>query len=362
MAAMRRTSDSGLIVALVVFCVLMFAGLGCAIWFYQQFSLAKSGIETNQDVFNELVHAQFRDSGWELSTKAPQPGELAIRYTRESYRQVAEKLAEAAEYEKVVRPMLGWESVEGMGTAMTESPIQKASEEEGVPAYAELRGLLNGYEGAYGELSDEVASLRGDNDDLSTRLEETKQNLVETQQRLRDDLSRETQKFKDDLAKLRADYTDLVARHDRQRSEATQWQQKHQQEVNERRREVAQLEAEVVRWRAMYEDVVAPPGERERLVADGEIIEVSTEYDFVIIEGGRDRSVNEDDRFVVYSLTPDGKGLKKGEILVGQVDQHTSLATVAEEKAYILEGDSFVSLQKWQHFQRKTGGGGGGEG
>ena len=65
--------------------------------------------------------------------------------------------------------------------------------------------------------------------------------------------------------------------------------------------------------------------------------------------------MSQSDRLIVYTVTPDGRGRKKGEILVGEVYEHTSLATIVVEERgeYVLEGDSFVSVARWDSFHRE---------
>ncbi len=352
MAAVRRSSGSGVIVALVVFVVLTFVGIGCAIWFLQQFKMARQAIKTDQTAFEDTIGSAFVANGWELNQISPT--QQGFKFTQESYNGVAAKLAMAAEYEKQVQPLLGWQSLDSLKSALAESPAQKEAEQRGEPTYHELRLLLGFYEESYTRLNQEVADLRTRNDDLSKRLEETKQSLVQTEQRLQGQLTQATQKFEQDLNQLRSDYTDLMTRHDRQRQEATDWTGKYQEEVNARKSEVTSLQDQVAALQKRIDDLLAGPAGTDRLEAEGKVIEVRSDYDFVLIEGGQDRGVVANDRFVVYSVMPDGKGRKKGELLVGQVYEHTSLATIAQEDEYIVAGDSFVSLRRWDWFQGKT--------
>ncbi|KPK62066.1 MAG: hypothetical protein AMK73_06840 [Planctomycetes bacterium SM23_32] len=349
MAAAKRSSGSGIVVALVIFALLAVVGLGFAIWFYQQLSLARAAIVADQAAFKNSVAAEFAANGWKLTTQTP--SDLGVSYAAESYSDVTQKLKEAAEYEKVTLPLLGWESLEGIQTAMAESPLQRQAEQAGEPTYSALRPLLTQYEQSYERLSDEVADLRQRNDRLAADLDAANITRVQNEQKLRADLTKAQNEFRDGLNKLNADYRDMEARHERQRQEAADWQRKHQQEVQARRRDVADLKAEAENWREKYEKAVAGPGPREVLTAEGEVIEVWPDYDFVMIQGGSDRDRKANETYVVYTVTPDGQSKEKGRILVGQVHDHTSLATIAQEDGYIVEGDLFVSVERWDQFQ-----------
>jgi hypothetical protein len=131
-------------------------------------------------------------------------------------------------------------------------------------------------------------------------------------------------------------------------------QQKHQAEIDGRKADVARLQDEVVRWKQLYEQEIAPPKEGEQLVPAGEIIAVRPEFHYVTIQGGRNQEVKVQDKLVVFNLTPDGHERRKGVIEVDEVHENTSLASIAEESDLIVEGDYFVPLATWDYFQRGT--------
>lgn len=349
MAAVRRSSDSGMMVALGVFLVLAVVGIGAGIWFYMQWRVATDALAVDQAAFAETVGAQFRAGGWAL----PAPG-------RESYTAAAQKLASAAEYEKLMKETLGWEGAEGVRAALAESPAQQESAAAGTGTYTTLRQLLKYYEDNHGALAQRNAELVSSNASLSKRLDEAQTNFANTVAQIRQEANDASKRFSDDLAQLRTATTDLRSRLDAADRDVVASRQKYQQEVDGRRQDVTQLKAEAALWHKMYDDVVAGPGEREQLVAAGAVIEVKSDYDFVMVEGGKDREFKENDVFVVYRMTPEGKSEKKGVILVGRVNDHTSLATIAEEEGYIVAGDLFVTLERWQQFHRQPAAGAGG--
>jgi len=353
MAAVRRSSDSGIVVALVIFIILTVVGLGGAIWSYQQLRVAQQTMVATQNDFHDVIHTLFEQNGWELHTQTPT--ELGVRYVRESYEDVAAKLNAAAEYEQVFRPMLGWESLESAQTAMKRFAVQQEAAQRGDAMYATLRLLLERYDESYRNLTQRVADLTASGQATAEQLSKTRTELTDTQTRLRAENSRNLQDFQTKLGELRAVNDDLDARVGKHRQDAVAWQQKHQEEVNGRRTDVARLQAEADKWHKAYEDLITPPGGREKLVADGEVLEVRSEFDFVVIQGGADQGFKEDDAFVVYTVTPAGVNKRKGAIVVGQVKEHTSIATVIDEEGgYVLAGDPFVSALRWDQFHRRT--------
>lgn len=361
MAAVRRSSDSGLYVALAIFVILAFVGLGGAFWFYDQLSTVREATVKVQNDFGETVNAVFKDNQWEMTVQSPD--EHGIKYTKESFVQTAQKLAEAAEYEAAKADVLGWQSLDGMASALADSPLQRDVEDQGVGAYPKLDDLLLAYGEKYADLKREVADLTQEKDTLNARLQESRDAKNKADDAHRQALQAKAAEYSGNLAQHARDLADMTRQRDQERQRANDAQAKYQAEADGRRTEVADLRREVSKWQGMYDDAVAPPGERETLVAEGEVLQVDSENDFVIIDGGRKRGAVANERYVVYSVQPDGSNLRKGMILVGKVNEFTSVATITEEsKKYILEGDSYVSIERWNHFNRddivETGAGG----
>jgi hypothetical protein len=351
MAAVRRGSESGVVVV-VVFVVLAVVGIGAAIWCYQQMAKCEKAASRNQADFDSSVGKVFTDNAWKL-TIATAP-EFGLRYGADSYRETAEKLAEAAQYEKVVRPLVGFDSPEVLKAALADSPLQKEAEAKGQGGFAALKMLLSSYEDAYRNLSREVATLRTDKQDLEKQLADTRQKLVTTEGQLREDLTKANQQYKDDLTKLRQDYDELVTQRTQQQQATVEAQQKQQQEINALQKQVSDLKDDAAQWRKKYEEAIAPPTGKERLVPAGTILELNPSLKLAVIGGGQDQGVKKDEVFVVYSLTPDGKVQKKGLIQVSVVSPTTSRAYISEETKPLLQGDYVVSLERWDIFQRAT--------
>jgi phage shock protein A len=337
---------------MVIFAVIGVVGLGLAIWFYQQGKLLGGAIDANQQAFRQTVGKAFTESGWSLPTEPS--SEFGVAYADAAYRDVVKKLSEAADYEKKVQPLLGWESIEGFETALAGSALQKEAQAQGKATYPTLRGLVEQYERSYGALSQQVADLSKRNEQLTQGLDDARKDFLAQQEKLQDTLNQAKLADNKELATLRAENDKLQKGQASQRQAAQDWLDKYQKEVDGRRTDVTGLQKQVAFWRKKYDDEVAGPGERERLVAQGEVLQVYPEHDFVMIEGGKDRDLKPTDTFIVYSATPDGKGLRKGVLLVGQVYEHTSLASISEEDTLIVQGDYFVSLARWIQFHREA--------
>jgi len=346
MAAVRRGSESGMVVALVVLVVLAVVGIGGAVWSYRLLMIERNNVRTNQAAFADSIGKQFKDNAWALPTQSPP--QLGVSYTDQSYTAVAQKLAEAGEYEKAVKPMLGWESVDGMKAAMAESPAQK----EGTGTYATMRALLGYYENAYGQLSTEVGDLRTRNAALTADLDAARKDFVSRVEALNKKVNDDIENINAALTKAQQDYKDMSDREAKGRQDVAGWTQKYQQEAQARHDDVASLQDEAAKWRKQYEDLIAPPEGREQLVAHGKVMGVWPNYEFVMIEGGGKEGVKQNDVQIVYNILPDGAVQVKGVILVGKVNEHTALATITKEDHYIVEGDLFVSQARWDQYRR----------
>ncbi len=353
MAAMRRRSGSGIIVVLVIFVVLAFAGIGSAVWLYRELAQVKQVMLVTQDAVASSIQPVFDDNMWALSKQ--DPSELGVVYTVDSFREVAAKLEVAAEYEGPFMDLIGWDSLNGMRNALEMSPAQQEVEAKGETKFAEVSGLLAFYERVYQSLRQENENLRTGNADLSGRLAAAQDNVVATEKRLNERLSQETANFKSKLDELRIGYNDISTKLDDLGKVALDWEQKYQGEVQLRKQEQDKYSRGIAAWEKRYNAAVAPPPKEEQLVADGKVMTLDVKNGFVYVEGGKDKGFKEDAQYVVFARMPGGELRKKGAILIGKVDDNVSRATVAEEVegVVMIAGDLFVSAERWQRFQEE---------
>lgn len=347
MAAARRNSESGVIIALVFFVVLAFAGIGCAIWFGQQLAQTRTAVGSTQDAFAETVAAVFQENGWELS--AASPDELGVRFKREAFADVAEKLQQAAAYENQVKPALGWESIEGMKNAIAVSPAQQQIAAEGDGPFSTVQRLLMHYESAYRRMGSELEQLRAQNAGLIQQKENLSKQVAQQERNLREQLNDAEQEFKESLAKMRADYQEVLASFENMRQQAADWQQEYQQALNQHNALASDLKDQIAALQSELREIYSP-GEREQMTPEGHVLSVDSQFDSVFIEGGQDKNVRENDTFVVYGKTPDGKDRMKGLVRVSQVYDTTSRASILQEDEVIVEDDYIVTMKEWRLF------------
>ncbi len=358
MAAVRRGSESGVVIALVIFVVLAIVGIGFAVWSYSQLRMAQNEIEQNQQLFANNVGAAFNEAGWQLSTQTPT--ELGFKYGQQSYEDVAQKLEQAAECEKELMPTLGWQSLEGLRTDLSDSPAQAAAEAAGLSPYGDLRGLLQYYEETYADLKQQVASLNSENAALENQVSSLKQSLTETEREWGDKLAEATEDFQNKIAQLRQDYEDIVGKYNEQRQQTADWRQKHGQEVAEHERDVNELQRRLTHLQERYDEVVRGPQPEEKMAAESKVLVMNAEDQFVVLEGGADEDRKPETTYVIYRLTPDGQQRKKGTVEVAEVYEHSSLAVVTDETETILVGDPAVTKARWDRFHGQLAQAGGG--
>ncbi len=348
MAAVRRSSGSGVVVALVVFVILAVAGIGSAIYFYQRYAQASQALATTQTAIKDSIHEVFRDSGWTLTTQEASP--LGVEYVRQSFKDVAGKLELAAEYEDLQENELGWESVAGMKDAIRTAPVQREAEETGTPPMTSLKGLLALYERLYEQATSQVESLRSQNQQLTQQRSEGQDAKAELEEQLRTKVNTVTQSYNDKLAALQKSYDELDAELDRRSQQASERQEDYQEQINQAKSKVAELQDELEQWKERYEEIVRGPEKREKLQPDGQVIRMDTEQDFVYIEGGEDKGFRENERYVVFERMPSGEDRRKGVIVLAHVGDIISRGTLVSEEQYVLEGDYFVAQAKWNEF------------
>ena len=136
MAAAKRSSGSGVVVALVIFIVLALIGIGVAVWVYQQYAIVKKAALANQASFHGKVAKVFDGRQWPLERSVG--AEYGLEYGPDAFDDVAAKLHDAGAYEDMVQ-VLGWHSVEGVKSALEVSPVQDQATGE---TYSTLQGLL----------------------------------------------------------------------------------------------------------------------------------------------------------------------------------------------------------------------------
>ncbi len=348
MAAVRRSSESGVVVALVVFVILAVAGVGSAIYFYQRYAQTRQAVATTQQAVQETIHAVFKDAGWSLTTREASP--LGVEYTQESFGDVAARLGEAAEYEDLRENLLGWESIDGLRDAIRTAPVQKEAEAAGNPPMATLKGLLALYGKLYQQRVSEVASLKAQSQELKQQLNRAESEKTELENQLRAQLNAEAQSYKQKTVALQQSNDELNKELGRRSQQASKRQEEYQKQLNQANSKIASLQDQVEEWKERYWERVRGPEKRPQLQPDGKVIRLDEEDDFVYVEGGQDKGFRENERYVVFERMPSGEDRKKAIIVLGEVGEIVSRAAIVSEDQYVLEGDYFVSVARWDEF------------
>jgi len=346
MVAVRRSSGSGTLVALVIFIVLTLVAGGAAIWLAQQASAAKKALEDNQAAFQERVAAYFTEHNWELATEEDR-GPYGIQYGPSSYDSVKSYLEKATTYEQMTQ-VLGWDSVEGIKEAIRTSALQQEEETK----FVTLNALLGAYEDSLLAQRRLAEQLQDDLDSLRSQIADKDRAFSQMQKKLQDQNAADARKYAQDLADWKEKYDKVVAAHTEQRKQTQEWKEKYEAAVADAAGKIAELQKEVQVWKQLLEAYRAGEEKPETLVAEGKVLDVEREYNIVVIEGGQDVQRQPNERLVVYSESPSGTRLKKGEIVVTKVHDLTASASVVKEVHRIDSGDLFVNLETWNQFQK----------
>jgi len=167
------------VVALVIFIVLTFVGIGAAIWLYQQYSILQRAVAANQQAFEQQAASVFQREGWDLSHEVG--AEYGFKYDEQAYAQVAQKLNQAAEYEALLA-LLGWESTNEVQSALDVSPVQDERPDE---RYSSIAALLGFYEQQYELLTERVRELDAEVAAKQQLIDDKTAALTRTQNELR---------------------------------------------------------------------------------------------------------------------------------------------------------------------------------
>ena len=143
---------------MVVFLVIAIVAICAAVAFYQRASNARDAIATDQIAFEKNIAAVFRDNGWTLTEQSPP--EQGIKFGAKSYPEITDKLKQAAEYEKQAKPLLGWDSLAGMQSALDDSPAQKEAAAKNQSKLTSMKALLSFYETSTAQQAASIADLR----------------------------------------------------------------------------------------------------------------------------------------------------------------------------------------------------------
>lgn len=369
MAAMRRRSGVGVVIALVFFVVLTFGGAGASIYLYQQLELAKDAIVQTEKGLKTIA-SDFEKYGWgELPQQDPTA--LNVTFTRESFDTMRVRLATADHYLREIQPLVGYESTEAMERAIRNAPFQEivlrgGFEEEDQKeqfTYKSLKALLEQYEKDYVQLTSRRDQLQRDKTALEQQIRARLKELEDKEARHQAERNKLIGEHRKAIDTLNAGKRQLESAVARERQGKLAVEKNVQAKENERRaleqqmrRQVKQLEKEIERL------TPKPEREEEKLTPDGAVVTVKP--GFITIEGGENIGVEVDFRFVVYTKTPAGTNDLKAIVRVGKVYDAISevfILTAVEEDEEGLgglqKGDLVVSEDKWTRFYKEPEGG-----
>ena len=344
MAAARRSSGSGIVVALVIFIVLAFIGIGAGIYLFQQYAILKQAVMANQRSFEGNVGSVFKRQLWDLTREIG--AEYGFEYDEKAHQDVAGKLALAADQEAMV-PLVGWKNSGEVRSALQLSPVQTEQPE----AYSTVAGLLSFYEQEYKALTDRARNLQQQVANQQQIIDDKAAELAKVQNGLEQQINQATTDYKNALAQHRKDFNDMKQMYEQARGEVKQGREDYDKAQQRWETILAEVRKEADGWKELYQKVVGGGKiEEARLTAAGKVLEVEPIHEFAVLEGGEDTGRTTNQKFTVYSEAPGGVRTRKGEVHISKVEKTTSLATIFNQKQQILRGDMFVSNEVWEKF------------
>ncbi len=342
MAAARRSTGSGVVVALVIFIVLAFVGIGAGIYLFQQYAILKEAVRENQLAFESNIATVFKDQKWDLGREIG--AEYGLHYDEQAFRDVAGKLELAAEQEAMV-PLLGWKNSGEVKGALQLSAAQAEQPE----AYATVAGLLGFYEERYKALTERARSLEQQVANQQQITQDKAAELAKVQSNLMQQINNATTDYKNALAQHRKEFADVKQMYERARDELKQSRDDYQKAQQRWEAMLGEVRKEADGWKELYQNVIRGiKVEEVGLKAAGKVLEVEPLHELVVLEGGDDAGRKVNQKFVVYAEAPGGVRTRKAEVHISKVEKTTCLATIFNQAQQILRGDQFVSNEVWE--------------
>jgi len=352
MAAVKRRSGGGIVVALVFFVVLAFVGIGGSIWFYQQATLAQNAIKKNEQYFKDNIEKIATEAEWTF--KVGERTQLGVTINNDTFLDVASKLEVAMAFEKQ------WESLLGGTNKPTLESFQNAIANAAVEVPAgqdNVISLLGIFQSSYNASVDKAANAERARADFERKYEGLKKTYADKVKEHLTKYNALEAKHEAALTALRVGNAKLTKSFDGERSTRAGQEKKFKELEAANAREktglltkISALEATIARLKKIKEYT-----EKEEFVQDGRV--VKTSRNFTAVSGGKDVDMQPNTVLVVYSM----EGLKPVKMMllrVSRVHDFVSQAhaipddgeTLADmnAKAPLLGGEPYVTLSKWQ--------------
>jgi DNA repair exonuclease SbcCD ATPase subunit len=350
MANSSRGSGTMTIVALAVLIVLTIVGIGTSIWFFQQMSISKQATLANQNAFETQIASFFNEHDWDITHQTR--SEYGIKYNEDSYKDVAEKLQKAADLEAMSED-LGWKQPGEVERALQQNqpPNTKLST---------VKALLEHYSRELPALNSKVEELNNKLEHSQDLLADRRRELSELQEKFAKEKEDILKRHTESIAKLTSQYEEMVKLYQEARAELKDCQDRLDEARKQWEQEKAQLKAEAANWHKLYQQEKYGQVEDVELQPEGKILSLDPEYNFVIVEGGKDMDRKPDTRLVIYRESPDGKITIKGRATISKVNDTTSLALIASQEERLAENDLFTTETQWEAYkefqtQKQTG-------
>jgi len=348
MAAVRRRTGSGAVVALVIFIVVAFIAIGLSLWLYQQLSITRNAVAENQVQFQDRVHAVYRENSWAMpETEAD---ENRFRYHEGAYDKVAIKLREAADYEDL-KIVLGWEHPSSVQAALDASVVQRELDN----TYSTMEGLLKHYENTYVTLTERVEELEGTVESQAKTINEKSEELARIQNEWGEKYNAAVKEHGGAQGDLRQRYLDLEKKYNGIDAALEKFKGDYDTDKAAWKEEFERLELESTNWQRQYEELLVeaqtPKKGDKGFKAEGKVLEVEPLRELVVLAGGEDEGRKKNAKFVVYTKSLSGDRSVKGEVLVSDVYETTALATILTQDERIIAGDLFVAKAAWDELQ-----------
>lgn len=350
---MRRSNQGGgkAVTAAIIGWVFAILAVVWAVITFQERDELKQAVAKNMHAFESSVADHF------VAKPLPQNRDdpYGLIYSSEAYDRVGKDLAKARKYDGLV-DALEWPQSEDLEASIRQY-LRTVGKEKGTE-FTTLRRLMNYYaaqlETMKQQNQDLMAKFKESEDGRTKQIKEAKDRDDEWStkvERLRKENQQKFAEYSAELDKLRGLWRKAIDERDQRGKELEKVKQDLNEKIAKEQGKVGQLAKEIAELKRLKASV-------KKLEPQGTVVRVKKAFNMIYLSGGKDKGYEPNEKFVIYTETPLGERIKKGEVAIKDVYNYTMMGGLVSEDADhpVIPGDLFVDANVWDANMRLRSG------
>lgn len=350
MANGRRGGGGGGAVVAAVFGWVFAIGMAVlALVVYQKLAAVQAGVKQNQKAFEDSIGEYFAL----VQTPLPknESAEFGFIYGDQAYAAVRKELEKAKRYDGLVG-LLQWKDDKAAEDSIKVF-LDQLPERDKIAGIGSLRALyehyanlIDRYNRENNDLKEKYASVLKEQQSMLAAEKAQVESRRKEAEQLRKENQQKFEEFAAELANVRKLWQKVVGERDGLAKELEAVKLDLNKKVVERDKTIKTLEDRIAVLERKKEAI-------KTLNPDGRVIQVKKSLNMVYLSGGKDQDRRPNEHFIIYSVTPLGERVKKGELVVKAVYDYTLMGSMISEDQHhpVIEGDLYVDSRLWDEFQ-----------